>query len=638
MASQDSAMENGEDFSKDVTTEIQENKVTRFQSNKNLEKKFEAEVSDDDCVLDSSDDEYFPPSQAAASDCDDTDGEIALNNGDKDQEDEDKESENGEDEDEESEVKATASGMTAKDGTQWAATSPIEHQAGRYNIVRERCGPNRNTNMLSNLDTFKLFFTPEMADIIIRHTNKKAISTYANYNEKNPEKKQLEWKNLELQEFYAFLAILITSGANNSNTDNAREMWQPYSYPLYRAAMSINRFWNIIRFIRFDDANTRAQRLENDKAAPIRDIWTMLNSNLAKHYKPTEYLTIHEQLYPYRGRTRFTQYIPSKPAKYGIKVWWICDAENSYPLTGQLYTGKSKDGREKNVGERVVKDLVAPYRGSGRNITMDNFFTTLPLAKFLLSWNLTIVGTLKKNKAYIPPAMAVSKTREELSTVFGFHEKVTLCSYVPKKNKVVIMLSSMHHEAKISDSAKKKPEIIEFYNRSKAGVDTMDKLLGRYTTKRSTQRWPLAFFYNILDIACLASYILYYENNKMIVKNSYERRLFYRQLGRELCIPFVESRSNNAQIMRHFSTKVAIESLLGRAINPNAHQRTSSVSLTPQTQLDSTGRKKITGVCYECLQSEFKKRRKTRKICLVCENPICQEHCITTTTCEGCTK
>ena len=297
--------------------------------------------------------------------------------------------------------------------------------------------------MLSILDTFKLFFTPEMADIIIRHTNKKAISTYTAYNEKNPIKKQLVWQNLELQEFYAFLAILITSGANNSNTDNTKDMWQSYSYPLYRAAMGINRFWNIIRFIRFDDANTRAQRMEIDKAAPIRDIWTMLNNNLPKHYNPIEHLTIDEQLYPYRGRTKFTQYIPSKPAKYGIKVWWICDAENSYPLTGQIYTGKSSAGREKNVGERVVKDLAAQYQGSGRNITMDNYFTTLSLTKSLLSWDLTIVGTLKKNKTYIPPAM---------------------CRYVPKINKAVIMLSSMHQVAKIGDDAKKKPEIIEFYN------------------------------------------------------------------------------------------------------------------------------------------------------------------------------
>ena len=175
--------------------------------------------------------------------------------------------------------------------------------------------------MLSTQDTFKLFFTPEMADIIIPHTNKKSNSTHTAYNEKNPMKNQLVWKNLELQEFYALLAILITSGANNSSTDNTKDMWQSYSYPLYRAAMGINRFWNIIRFIQFDDANTRAQRMEIDKAAPIRDISTMLNSNLPKHYDPTEHLTIDEQLYPYRGRTKFTQYFQSKPAKYGIKEW-----------------------------------------------------------------------------------------------------------------------------------------------------------------------------------------------------------------------------------------------------------------------------------------------------------------------------
>ena len=72
--------------------------------------------------------------------------------------------------------------ITAKDGTKWAETPTSEHQVARYNIVRQRCGPNRNTNMLSNFDTFKLFFTPEMPDIIIRHTNKKASSIHAIYN------------------------------------------------------------------------------------------------------------------------------------------------------------------------------------------------------------------------------------------------------------------------------------------------------------------------------------------------------------------------------------------------------------------------------------------------------------------------
>lgn len=91
---------------------------------------------------------------------------------------------------------------------------------------------------------------------------------------------------------------------------------------------------------------------------------------------------------------------------------------------GIIYIGKSND-REKNQRERVVKELAALYKGSGRNICMDNFFTTLPLARHLSSWNLTIVGTLKKNKPYIPKAMAANKNRESYSTIFGFNDKVT---------------------------------------------------------------------------------------------------------------------------------------------------------------------------------------------------------------------
>ncbi|KAK4887260.1 hypothetical protein RN001_003531 [Aquatica leii] len=66
-----------------------------------------------------------------------TNDEVALNNEDKGEEDQDQESEDGEDEDEESEVEATGSGMTAKDGTQWAATPSSEHQAGRKYLLKE---------------------------------------------------------------------------------------------------------------------------------------------------------------------------------------------------------------------------------------------------------------------------------------------------------------------------------------------------------------------------------------------------------------------------------------------------------------------------------------------------------------------
>ena len=79
----------------------------------------------------------------------------------------------------------------------------------------------------------------------------------------------------------------------------------------------------------------------------------MFNSNLSKMYNPTENLTIDEQLYPYREHTKFTQYIPSKPTKYGIKIWWISDAENAYPLKGIIYISKVGNVRKK-IKERKL--------------------------------------------------------------------------------------------------------------------------------------------------------------------------------------------------------------------------------------------------------------------------------------------
>ena len=39
---------------------------------------------------------------------------------------------------------------------------------------------------------------------------------------------------------------------------------------------------------------------------------------------------------------------------------------------------------EKNLGQNVVIQLKSPLQGSGRNVTMDNYFTGVPLAKTML--------------------------------------------------------------------------------------------------------------------------------------------------------------------------------------------------------------------------------------------------------------
>ena len=41
-----------------------------------------------------------------------------------------------------------------------------------------------------------------------------------------------------------------------------------------------------------------------------------------------------------------------------------------------------------------------------------------------------------------------------------------------------------------------------FYNKTKSGVDITDQMARQYTVKAGARRWPMAVFYNILDLAC----------------------------------------------------------------------------------------------------------------------------------------
>lgn len=229
-----------------------------------------------------------------------------------------------------------------RDGTIWRKAEPP--RVGRlpaHNIMRFRAGP-KEQNAIP-VEVFKKFFSPNIAFIIVTETNRYAKKVYRKWNEENPGKTTREWIDLTITELEAFIGILLAAGVSHNNMQNSVVLWQTDALPIFRAAMSHKRFRALTRYIRFDDGRTRAFRQQIDKAAPIRDIWNFFNENLAKHYDPHETVTCDEQLFPYRGQTKFTQYIPSKPAKYGIKIWWVCDAKTKYPLQGRLYTGREEE-------------------------------------------------------------------------------------------------------------------------------------------------------------------------------------------------------------------------------------------------------------------------------------------------------
>ena len=101
-----------------------------------------------------------------------------------------------------------------------------------------------------------------------------------------------------------------------------------------RKIISRNRFQDILRVLRFDDAAARRSCKLSDKFSPIRNVFENWNESLLDAFVSGPNLTVDEQLVTFRDRCSFRQYMLSNPGKYGIKIWVICDLTSHYAENG----------------------------------------------------------------------------------------------------------------------------------------------------------------------------------------------------------------------------------------------------------------------------------------------------------------
>lgn len=97
----------------------------------------------------------------------------------------------------------------------------------------------------------------------------------------------------------------------------------------------------------------------------------------------SEFLTIDEILDKVCGRCSFRQYIKSKPARYGIKMFAMCCARSFYTSNLEIYCGSQPDGPYKfeNSAKEVVERMIKPISISGRNVTVENWFSSISFTR-----------------------------------------------------------------------------------------------------------------------------------------------------------------------------------------------------------------------------------------------------------------
>ena len=509
--------------------------------------------------------------------------------------------------------------FTGRNGTVWQKNAPNIGRRRDQDIIRQQPGITNEVMCTSPVEAFNYFITPAMIDLIVLETNREARRQITQYNIVNVEHQKV-WTPVDATEVKAFIGLCLLAGAHRSHHEPVRSLWsESEGQPIYTATMSRSRFTSILKYLRFDNRATRAERQAVDKLAAFRDFWSMFQAQLPKFYVPGTDLCVDEQLVSFRGRCGFRQYIPSKPAKYGIKIWWCCDAATSYPLTGQVYLGR-QPGEERDIGQgqRIVKDLVAPWMRSGRNVTADNFFSSVSLAEDLLQEGLTYVGTVRSNKADVPDEMRARRDRDAHSSLFGFKDQVTLVSYVPKKNKAVLALSTMHHDSSV-EGDDCKPQIILHYNATKSGVDNLDHLVSAFTCRRKVNRWPVVLFGNCVDVSALAAFVVWIAKfpDWKATEGTRRRRYFLSELGNQLVMPHLESRAQIPTL--HAPIRMAMRMI---GIEPVACQ---------QAHRGPQGNKRKR--CTLCPHSADKK---VRLICYNCKKPVCPIHSVQQTICEQC--
>lgn len=131
-------------------------------------------------------------------------------------------------------------------------------------------------------------------------------------------------------------------------------------------AMSVHRFEELQRFLHFNDDN---ESTTDDHVSKIRPVTNTLKRTFCLAVDPEEYQSVEEMMIPFKGRLSIKQYLPSKPKRWGLKVWVRAGA-SGYIHRFEVYQsgsgGRSKPASECGVAGDVVLRLTRGLEGKNQ--------------------------------------------------------------------------------------------------------------------------------------------------------------------------------------------------------------------------------------------------------------------------------
>ena len=110
-------------------------------------------------------------------------------------------------------------------------------------------------------DCFSLFFRDNLLEGICKWTNKEGQGVFSD-----------NWKDTTVSELRKVIGTLLLVSVYKSSNKDLSQLWHmEHGRPIFCKITSHNRFQNILRVLRFDDAAVRRSARSPDKFSPIRN-------------------------------------------------------------------------------------------------------------------------------------------------------------------------------------------------------------------------------------------------------------------------------------------------------------------------------------------------------------------------------
>ena len=331
-------------------------------------------------------------------------------------------------------------------------------------------------------------------------------------------------------------------------------------------------------------------------------------------------MAVDESMVKHKGRSRFVQYMPAKPTRWGLKVWVLAESVTGYVVHAIPYFS-----REDRTPFRIYEDVVlkmltsANVLGLFHHVYFDNFYTSVPMFEELaVKFKTFCCGTVRRNRKELPKDLMVKKHSSLQNRGEGICSQcVNLMLFVWKDRKIIHVLSTIHGtimstcQQTLRDDVSGKfcrkdipcPVAVRDYSKFMGGVDLADQMFQYYSFARKSRKWTKKLFWYVLEVMKLNSYTLF---------NSLQtRKISFYDFSLHLVKQMIASTTYTVPQQITYP-------------NQPTHR------LTSRCMPSDLGRKSFCKVCYRrSVVGTRDKRRQTKYGCKDCNAHLCLPECFT---------